>query len=98
MSTSTVWRMSLTFLENTVVCKDCEYPYRKGSTADLGAMPFPSGIGGGRANGAALSSSQNFEVITADKAIDESNVGNRMLQNMGWQGLVPPISPWESNV
>lgn len=76
---------------NTVVCQDCEYPYRKGSSADLQVMPFPPGVGGGRVTVNALSSAQNFEVITADKAIDESNVGNRMLRNMGWQeGLVPP--------
>ncbi|KAL7166933.1 hypothetical protein ACSBR2_037569 [Camellia fascicularis] len=44
---------------------------------------------------------QSHEVITADKAIDESNVGNRMLRNMGWQeglglgkdgsGMVEPV-------
>lgn len=48
--------------------------------------PFPPGVGGGRS---AEANSQSFEVITADRAIDESNVGNRMLRNMGWQeGLV----------
>ncbi|KAK1370149.1 hypothetical protein POM88_036241 [Heracleum sosnowskyi] len=26
----------------------------------------------------------SYEVITAEKAIDENNVGNRMLRNMGW--------------
>jgi RNA-binding protein 5/10 len=33
--------------------------------------------------------SHSFEVITAEKALDENNRGNRMLQNMGLQeGLV----------
>lgn len=51
-------------------------------------MPFPPGVGGGRIVGDA--NLDTFEVITADKAIDENNVGNRMLRNMGWQeGLVP---------
>lgn len=50
-------------------------------------MPFPPGVGGGRPSGD--SSLSNYEVITADKAIDETNVGNRMLRSMGWQeGLV----------
>ncbi|KAL5729205.1 hypothetical protein ACHQM5_002184 [Ranunculus cassubicifolius] len=67
---------------------------RKGSE-----MPFPPGVGGGR--GTVADASQSFEVITADKAIDESNVGNRMLRNMGWQeglglgkdgsGIVEPV-------
>ncbi|CAN4127768.1 unnamed protein product [Withania somnifera] len=44
---------------------------------------------------------QSFEVITADRVIDESNVGNRMLRSMGWQeglglgkdgsGMVEPV-------
>ncbi|XP_019070788.1 SUPPRESSOR OF ABI3-5 isoform X5 [Solanum lycopersicum] len=60
--------------------------------------PFPPGVGGGRS---AEANSQSFEVITADRAIDESNVGNRMLRNMGWQeglglgkdgsGMVEPV-------
>jgi hypothetical protein len=44
-------------------------------------MPFPPGVGGGRVIGDA----QSYEVITVDKALGESNVGNRMLRNMGWQ-------------
>ncbi|KAI4306285.1 hypothetical protein L6164_029574 [Bauhinia variegata] len=49
-------------------------------------MPFPPGVGGGRVVGDA--NLDTFEVITADKAIDENNVGNRMLRNMGWhEGL-----------
>ncbi|XP_070009782.1 SUPPRESSOR OF ABI3-5 isoform X3 [Nicotiana tabacum] len=60
--------------------------------------PFPPGVGGGRS---AEANSQSFEVISADRAIDESNVGNRMLRNMGWQeglglgkdgsGMVEPV-------
>ncbi|KAF3682291.1 putative UMP/CMP kinase-like isoform 1 [Capsicum annuum] len=60
--------------------------------------PFPPGVGGGRC---AEANSQSFEVITADRAIDESNVGNRMLRSMGWQeglglgkdgsGMVEPV-------
>ncbi|KAK4278209.1 hypothetical protein QN277_016086 [Acacia crassicarpa] len=46
-------------------------------------MPFPPGVGGGRVVGDA--NLNTYEVITADKAIDENNVGNRMLRNMGWQ-------------
>lgn len=61
--------------------------------AALDAMPFPPGVGGGRGNGDAIS--QSFDVITADRAIDENNVGNRMLRSMGWQeGLVPFFSPF----
>lgn len=45
-------------------------------------MPFPPGVGGGR--GVVSDDVQSFEVITAEKAIDENNVGNRMLRNMGW--------------
>ncbi|CAH9120071.1 unnamed protein product [Cuscuta europaea] len=45
--------------------------------------PFPPGVGGGRVSGDA--NPQSYEVITSDRAIDESNVGNRMLRNMGWQ-------------
>ena len=32
-----------------------------------------------------IGDAQSYEVITADKALGESNVGNRMLRNMGWQ-------------
>ena len=45
-------------------------------------MPFPPGVGGGR--GATDGSSQSYDVITADRALDENNVGNRMLRSMGW--------------
>ena len=56
------------------------------------SMPFPPGVGGGRGSGDATV--QSYEVITPDKAIDESNVGNRMLRNMGWQeGLVSLSTP-----
>ncbi|KAJ6735231.1 RNA-BINDING PROTEIN [Salix purpurea] len=47
----------------------------------LDPMPFPPGVGGGRVIGDA----QSYEVITADKALGKSNLGNRMLRNMGWQ-------------
>lgn len=51
-------------------------------------MPFPPGVGGGRGSGD-TTNVQSYEVITVDKAIDENNLGNRMLRNMGWQeGLV----------
>lgn len=50
-------------------------------------MPFPPGVGGGRP--AADASINSYEVITTDRAIDENNVGNRMLRSMGWhEGLV----------
>ncbi|MQL96459.1 hypothetical protein Taro_029140 [Colocasia esculenta] len=61
-----------------------EFPGRKGSSSDIGAMPFPPGVGG-RGSGDPLTNAPSYEVITADRAIDESNVGNRMLRNMGWQ-------------
>lgn len=54
-------------------------------------MPFPPGVGAkSGANGASAGSdSESFEVISAEKSLDERNVGNRMLRNMGWQeGLV----------
>ncbi|KAK9121550.1 hypothetical protein Syun_019167 [Stephania yunnanensis] len=57
--------------------------FKKGSLSDAGVMPFPPGVGGrGASEG---NSVQSYEVITADKAIDESNVGNRLLRSMGWQ-------------
>lgn len=59
--------------------EDRDISVKKGS---LDAMPFPPGVGGGRVSGDA--NLNTFEVITADKAIDENNVGNRMLRNMGW--------------
>jgi RNA-binding protein 5/10 len=53
----------------------------------MGSMPFPPGVGE-RSIGE-IDSTENYEVITADRAIDENNVGNRILRNMGWQeGLV----------
>ena len=55
------------------------------------SMPFPPGVGGGR--GVVSDDVQSFEVITAEKAIDENNVGNRMLRSMGWhEGLVSFLS------
>ncbi|KAK9052979.1 hypothetical protein SSX86_029609 [Deinandra increscens subsp. villosa] len=58
----------------------------------MDSMPFPPGVGGrggGGNGGESNSSAQSYDVITAEKAIDETNVGNRMLRNMGWQeGLV----------
>ncbi|PKA61661.1 Glycine-rich RNA-binding protein 3, mitochondrial [Apostasia shenzhenica] len=58
-----------------------DYPYRKGPSSAMGAMPFPPGVGGGRP----AADVPDYEVTTADRAIDESNVGNRMLRSMGWQ-------------
>lgn len=50
-------------------------------------MPFPPGVGE-RSSGE-IGDTENYEIITADRAIDETNVGNRILRNMGWQeGLV----------
>ncbi|KAL6629112.1 hypothetical protein ACP70R_028877 [Stipagrostis hirtigluma subsp. patula] len=59
-----------------------DYPSRKGSS-EIGSMPFPPGVGE-RSSGE-IGNTENYEVITADRAIDESNVGNRILRNMGWQ-------------
>jgi RNA-binding protein 5/10 len=57
----------------------------------MGSMPFPPGVGE-RSSGE-IGNTENYEVITADRAIDESNVGNRILRNMGWQeGLVRSIT------
>ncbi|XP_024523682.1 SUPPRESSOR OF ABI3-5 isoform X1 [Selaginella moellendorffii] len=46
-------------------------------------------------------SAESYEAVTVDKALDESNVGNRMLRSMGWQegsglgkegtGIVEPV-------
>ncbi|XP_043718412.1 SUPPRESSOR OF ABI3-5 isoform X2 [Telopea speciosissima] len=58
--------------------------FKKGSLLETSAMPFPPGVGG-RGPGDVTSSIQSYEVISAEKAIDESNVGNRMLRSMGWQ-------------
>ncbi|KAM7530941.1 hypothetical protein LguiB_034351 [Lonicera macranthoides] len=69
----------------------------------MDSMPFPPGVGGrgGTVDAIANSDVQSYDVITAEKAIDESNVGNRMLHNMGWQeglglgkdgsGMVEPV-------
>ncbi|GFZ11237.1 suppressor of abi3-5 [Actinidia rufa] len=54
------------------------------------SMPFPPGVEGGRGSGDATV--QSYEVITPDNAIDQSNVGNRMLRNMGWQ------EGWDSDI
>ncbi|RRT75583.1 hypothetical protein B296_00013323 [Ensete ventricosum] len=51
---------------------NCDYPYRKDSLSVTGTMPFPPGVGG-RSGGDILSNAENYEVITADRAIDESN-------------------------
>ncbi|VAH66892.1 unnamed protein product [Triticum turgidum subsp. durum] len=59
-----------------------EYSSRKGSS-EMGSMPFPPGVGE-RSVGES-DNTENYEVITADRAIDENNVGNRILRNMGWQ-------------
>uniref|UniRef100_A0A0D9VCM0 G-patch domain-containing protein n=1 Tax=Leersia perrieri TaxID=77586 RepID=A0A0D9VCM0_9ORYZ len=59
-----------------------DYTSRKGSS-EMGSMPFPPGVGE-RSSGE-IGNTENYEVITADRAIDESNVGNRMLRTMGWQ-------------
>ncbi|XP_078172276.1 suppressor of abi3-5 isoform X3 [Carex rostrata] len=58
-----------------------EYTSRKGSSLD---MPFPPGVGV-RSTGEAPPDTESYEVITADRALDENNVGNRILRNMGWQ-------------
>ncbi|KAG6547441.1 hypothetical protein Mapa_010889 [Marchantia paleacea] len=76
----------------------------KGSKGRGLDMPFPPGVGA-KSSGAnaALAGPevQSFEVISAEKALDERNVGNRMLRNMGWQegsglgkegtGIVEPV-------
>lgn len=66
--------------------KDRETISRRG----VDSMPFPPGVGGGRSAGDM--NVDSYEVITADRALDETNVGNRMLRNMGWQeGSVPSL-------
>ncbi|GJY53944.1 zf-CCHC domain-containing protein [Tanacetum coccineum] len=56
----------------------------------MDSMTFPPGVGG-RGAREGNSSALSFEVITAEKAIDETNAGNCMLYNMGWQeGLKGP--------
>jgi RNA-binding protein 5/10 len=54
-------------------------------------MPFPPGVGL-KGSSSAMGSvpggpeaQQPYEVITANTAINEKNVGNRMLRSMGWQ-------------
>lgn len=75
-------------MKNSFVRQDIDHPPRKGHLSDIGAMPFPPGVGGGRPS----SDPSSYEVITADRIIDENNVGNRMLRSMGWQeGLVLSI-------
>jgi RNA-binding protein 5/10 len=50
-------------------------------------MLFPPGVG--ERSVGEIDNTENYEVITADRAIDENNVGNRILRSMGWQeGLV----------
>ena len=70
------------FVSTICILEDRDFTSRKGDS-----MPFPPGVGGGRIVGDV--NLDTFEVIPADKASDENNVGNRMLRNMGWQeGLV----------
>ncbi|CAM0875250.1 unnamed protein product [Alopecurus aequalis] len=59
-----------------------DYPSRKGSS-EVGSMPFPPGVG--ERSVGEIDNTENYEVITADTAIDENNMGNRMMRNMGWQ-------------
>jgi hypothetical protein len=84
-----LFKVCIDFLD-IICCQAGDYPSRKGSS-EIGSMPFPPGVGE-RSSGE-IGNTENYEVITADRAIDESNVGNRILRNMGWQeGLVssPP--------
>ncbi|KAL5990213.1 hypothetical protein ACLOJK_011110 [Asimina triloba] len=72
---------------------------RYGSSYSMGDDPGDFRVGGGHSE--ANSNLPNYEVITADRAIDENNVGNRMLRNMGWQeglglgkdgsGIIEPV-------
>ncbi|KAK3153231.1 hypothetical protein QOZ80_2BG0169540 [Eleusine coracana subsp. coracana] len=68
--------------DSVVLDSTGDYPSRKGSS-EIGSMPFPPGVGE-RSSGE-IGDTENFEIITADRAIDETNVGNRILRNMGWQ-------------
>lgn len=79
-----------------VDCEGRDMPFppgvgSRGAGGSRGAdMPFPPGVGAkgpGSGPGSVLGGpeSESFEVITVEKAIDERNVGNRMLRNMGWQ-------------
>ncbi|KAJ7296444.1 hypothetical protein O6H91_22G061300 [Diphasiastrum complanatum] len=69
-------------------------------------MPFPPGVGSKTAGPVSVlggPETQAFDVITTEKALDENNVGNRMLRSMGWQegsglgkegtGIVEPVQP-----
>ncbi|XP_071696312.1 SUPPRESSOR OF ABI3-5-like isoform X2 [Rutidosis leptorrhynchoides] len=58
------------------------------------SMPFPPGVGGRGGEEGGNSGAQSYEVITGEKAIDESNVGNRMLRNMGWQEGIMGVGWW----
>ena len=70
------------------ICEDRDLTLRKGSND---SMPFPPGVGGGRVT--RDTTIDSYEVITSEKAIDESNVGNKMLRSMGWhEGLVSTSS------
>jgi RNA-binding protein 5/10 len=51
------------------------------SKGSFDPTPFPPGVGG---RGITTTEVSSFDVITEERAIDESNVGNRMLRNMGW--------------
>ncbi|EPS74452.1 hypothetical protein M569_00302, partial [Genlisea aurea] len=75
---------------------------RESTTYRGGDMPFPPGVGGRSISTAnEESSGGGYDMISADKAIDESNVGNRMLRSMGWNegsglgrdgsGMVEPV-------
>ncbi|KAL3684871.1 hypothetical protein R1sor_002893 [Riccia sorocarpa] len=66
-------------------------------------MPFPPGVGTKSSVNPTLAGPEveSYEVISAEKALDERNVGNRMLRSMGWQegsglgkegtGIVEPV-------
>lgn len=82
-------KICIDFLEITS-CQAGDYPTRKGSS-EIGSMPFPPGVGE-RSSGE-TGNTENYEVITADRALDESNVGNRILRNMGWQEGLVSLTP-----